>query len=95
MLDEPDEVVKQQLWQIGRDVAPNLYPLTEADVVHLMRWRWAVPIMAPGHYRRLVEYRNRPPVVFAGDWMREACVEGAVRSGEAAAEAFNQQVNRG
>jgi predicted NAD/FAD-dependent oxidoreductase len=57
-------------------------------VIHLMRWRWAVPTMAPGHYRRLASHVHRPPVVFAGDWMKEACVEGAVRSGEAAAAAF-------
>ncbi|HWQ13023.1 MAG TPA: FAD-dependent oxidoreductase, partial [Roseiflexaceae bacterium] len=64
----------------------GLFALEEADVVHLMRWEWAVPVMAPGHYRRLAAYAQRPPLVFAGDWMRQACVEGAVRSGEAAAE---------
>src|SRR5262245_55479924 len=28
---------------------------------------------------------RRPPLVLAGDWTEQACVEGAVRSGEAAA----------
>jgi protoporphyrinogen oxidase len=88
LLDAPEEEVKRVLWDCGIETSPNLFSLAEADAVHLMRWRWAVPIMAPGHYRRLAEYQNRPPVVFAGDWMREACVEGAVRSGEVAAAAF-------
>jgi predicted NAD/FAD-dependent oxidoreductase len=44
--------------------------------------------MGPGHYRRLANFVQQPPVVFAGDWMSEACVEGAVRSGEAAAKVF-------
>jgi predicted NAD/FAD-dependent oxidoreductase len=57
-------------------------------LTHLMRWRWAVPIMAPGHYRLLANYTRQPPIVFAGDWTQQACVEGAVRSGEAAAQAF-------
>jgi hypothetical protein len=90
MLAMPEEAVKQQLWQIGQEVAPDLFSLEEADVTHLMRWQAAVPIMTPGHYRRLADFRNRPPIAFAGDWMREACIEGAVRSGEAAAAVFNQ-----
>ena len=32
---------------------PKLFPLEQADVVHLMRWPWALPIMGPGHYTRL------------------------------------------
>jgi oxygen-dependent protoporphyrinogen oxidase len=83
----PQEVIRL-LWDEGRKVTPALFALEEADVVHYIRWEWAVPILGPGHYRRLASYRNRPPVVFAGDWMNQACVEGAVRSGEAAAEAI-------
>jgi len=88
MLEQTEPEIKQALWQAGQATAPGLFSLEEADVIHLMRWRWAVPTMGPGHYRRLANHVHRPPVVFAGDWMREACVEGAVRSGEAAAAAF-------
>jgi len=38
--------------------------------------------------RRLAAFQQKPPVVFASDWMNEACVKGAVRSGEAAAAVF-------
>ena len=31
---------------------------------------------------------GRPPIVLAGDWTDRACVEGAVRSCEAAAAVF-------
>jgi predicted NAD/FAD-dependent oxidoreductase len=62
--------------------------LDEAAVVQLIRWEWAIPILSPGHYTRLSQYERRPPIVLAGDWTDQACVEGAVRSGEAAAAAF-------
>ena len=87
-LDLPVEAATQKLWEAGRVVAPEMFSLDQAEVIQPIRWRWAVPVMAPGHYRRLAEYVRRPPVVLAGDWTNQACVEGAVRSGEAAAAAF-------
>ncbi|MEZ4864474.1 MAG: NAD(P)/FAD-dependent oxidoreductase [Caldilineaceae bacterium] len=88
LLQEDRQQVINKLWTQARAIAPDLFTLAEADVVHYIGWEWAVPIMAPGHYGRLAAYRNRPPVAFAGDWMNEACVEGAVRSGEVAAAVF-------
>lgn len=87
-LGQDDKTVTENLWAQGRALAPTMFTLAEADVIHYIRWEHAVPIMAPGHYRRLAAHEHRPPVVFAGDWMSNACVEGAVRSGEAAAAAF-------
>lgn len=87
-LDREENDVMADLWQQARAIHPGLFDLNEADVRHYIRWQWAVPIMAPGHYRRLAAFANRPPVVFAGDWMNQACVEGAVRAGEAAARAL-------
>ena len=88
LLEQTEEAVTQTLWQAGQQVAPSLFPLEQADIIHLIRWPWAVPIMGPGYYRRLAEHQHRPPIVFAGDWMCQACVEGAVRSGESAAAAL-------
>lgn len=85
LLDLPADQVNQQLWDEARTIDPTLFTLEQADVVHSIRWEWAVPIFAPGHYSRLAAFQQSPPVVFAGDWMNNACVEGAVRSGEAAA----------
>lgn len=84
---DQNEVI-HTLWQQAADITPNLFPLEQADVVHYHHWEAAVPIMAPGHYRRLHTFEQKAPVVFAGDWMSEACVEGAVRSGKAAANIF-------
>jgi len=89
LLDQPVRTATQTVWDAGRAFAPDLFALEEADVVHPIRWEWAVPIMGPGHFRRLADHQHRPPVVFAGDWMCHACVEGAVRSGEAAAAAID------
>ncbi|MEZ4714417.1 MAG: FAD-dependent oxidoreductase [Caldilineaceae bacterium] len=89
-LTQDADAVMQNLWAQARAVAPQMFTLEEAEVVHYHRWEWAVPIMHPGHYGNLAAFQQKPPVVFAGDWMNEACVEGAVRSGEAAARVFEK-----
>jgi predicted NAD/FAD-dependent oxidoreductase len=88
LLRLPAEQARQLLWERAQSVAPDLFPLEAATVVHDIRWEWAIPRLAKGHYQRLAEYQRRPPMVLAGDWTYHACVEGAVRSGELAAEAF-------
>jgi oxygen-dependent protoporphyrinogen oxidase len=87
-LEQPEAAVTQELWEQARGFCPEMFTLDQADVVHYHRWEWAVPILQPGHYHNLANYRYQPPVVLAGDYMNNACVEGAVRSGEAAAAAF-------
>ncbi|MCC6960420.1 MAG: FAD-dependent oxidoreductase [Dehalococcoidia bacterium] len=84
----PDFEVTTRLYQAASKIVPELPPLDTWKVKHLVRWKHAVPVMPPGHFTRLANYARRPPIVFAGDWTHQACVEGAVRSGEAAAEAF-------
>jgi predicted NAD/FAD-dependent oxidoreductase len=68
----------------------ELFALEEAAVVHDIRWECAIPVLSPGHFRRLAAYERKPPIVLAGDWIYHACVEGAVRSGEQAAAAFGK-----
>jgi predicted NAD/FAD-dependent oxidoreductase len=85
-LDEDD--VKERLWRDAAQIDPRLFSLDDADVVQLIRWRHAVPDVRPGYHRRLATFQQRPPVVFAGDWLVQPCVEGAVRSGNAAANCF-------
>ena len=88
LLDRPAGDVTRELWDAGRAAVPELFSLDQAGVVQLIRWEWAVPMMTPGHYTRRAGYQRRPPLVLAGDWTHQACVEGAVRSGETAAAAF-------
>ncbi|HSJ92126.1 MAG TPA: NAD(P)/FAD-dependent oxidoreductase [Ilumatobacter sp.] len=86
LLDEPADSVADRMWTLARQIDPRLFPLERADVVQLIRWPHAVPLVDPGYYRRLGRLSQRPPIVFAGDWLVQPCVEGAVRSGEAAAD---------
>ncbi|HEU5086655.1 MAG TPA: FAD-dependent oxidoreductase, partial [Roseiflexaceae bacterium] len=90
LLEMPAEAARHELWRRARSVVPELFPLEDADVVHDIRWEWAIPQLPSGHYRRLAAYERRPPLVLAGDWTYHACVEGAVRSGERAAAAFGK-----
>jgi oxygen-dependent protoporphyrinogen oxidase len=85
LLDEPSDSVTERMWTLARRIDPRLFPLERADVVQLVRWPHAVPLVDPGYYHRLRRVPQRLPVVFAGDWLVQPCVEGAVRSGEAAA----------
>lgn len=84
----PDREVAGLLWKEAARLIPGLPELDSWQVRHLARWPLAVPVFPPGHFTRMANYQRRPPVVFAGDWTHQGCIEGAVRSGEAAAEAF-------
>ena len=88
LLIHDDDALTREVWSRATSIVPELFTLEQADVVKLIRWEWAIPILAPGHFTRLSQYTRRPPIVLAGDYTAQACVEGAVRSGEAAAAAF-------
>ena len=66
----------------------RLFSLDDAEIVQLIRWRHAVPAVHPGYFGRMRSFTQRPPLVFAGDWLVQPCVEGAVRSGNIAAACF-------
>lgn len=83
-----DEALKDRLWTVATAIEPRLFPLADAEMTHLIRWPMAVPIVDHGYIGRIRTLPQRPPIVFAGDWLVQPCVEGAVRSGERAAAAF-------
>ena len=85
-----DEAVKARLWGVASTIEPRLFPLESAETVHLIRWPNAVPVVDRGYLARLRTLPQRPPLVFAGDWLVQPCVEGAVRSGELAASRFGR-----
>ena len=85
-----DDSLQERLWSVASEIEPRLFPLASAEIVHLIRWPDAVPIVDPGYLGRIATVPRRPPLVFAGDWLVQPCVEGAVRSGERAAAAFGQ-----
>jgi oxygen-dependent protoporphyrinogen oxidase len=85
LLDAPADEVMARLWEAAARIDPRLFRLQDADVVQLIRWRHAVPDVRPGYHGRVAALEQRPPIVYAGDWLVQPCVEGAVRSGRAAA----------
>lgn len=88
LIDAPEDEVMARLWEAASRIEPRLFQLGDADIVQLIRWRHAVPEVRPGYHARVAGLRQRPPVVYAGDWLVQPCVEGAVRSGNAAAAAL-------
>ena len=90
LLEASTEEVTDRMWSTARTIDPRLFELDRADVVQLIRWRHAVPAVIPGYHTRLRDLVQRPPIVFAGDWLVQPCVEGAVRSGNAAAALFGR-----
>jgi predicted NAD/FAD-dependent oxidoreductase len=85
LVEAPADEVRTRLWEAATRIDPRLFPIDDAEVVQLIRWQHAVPDVRPGYFRRIADVRQQPPIVFAGDWLVQPCVEGAVRSGQAAA----------
>lgn len=94
LLDLPTDEVIERIWAEARRVDPRVFPLERADVVHLVRWPHAVPDVRPGYHTRLAAFHQRPPIFYAGDWLVQPCVEGAVRSGDTAAELVHTALAR-
>jgi oxygen-dependent protoporphyrinogen oxidase len=88
LLDLPDAELRTLLWSEAARIDPRIFPLAAAEVTHVVRWRHAVPIVGPGYFGRVRSVAQRPPIAFAGDWLVQPCVEGAVRSGIRAAAVF-------
>ncbi|MFN8519773.1 MAG: FAD-dependent oxidoreductase [Chloroflexota bacterium] len=88
LLGLSDEALVAELWAAGSAIDARLFPLDTAEIVHVVRWRHAVPRVGVGYLAGVRSIPQRPPIVFAGDWLVQPCVEGAVRSGIAAAAAF-------
>ncbi len=90
LLDEPEEKVEKLLWERAAAVDPQLFAIDRCHTVRVVKWPEAVPIFSPGHLTNLASWKQSLPVVFAGDWMSMPCIEGAVRSGIAAARLFGK-----
>lgn len=81
---------KERLWKRAREIDPELFELEEASLVEVIRWNEAVPVFSPGHFGRVASLKQKPPLIFAGDWLVQPCIEGAVRSGLTAANIFGR-----
>jgi len=73
-----------------RRLAPRYDPGDRAAFQRVSRWAEALPEFDVGHFRRLQRFAageiEEGPLVFAGDYLGGPFVEGAILSGEQAAE---------
>jgi predicted NAD/FAD-dependent oxidoreductase len=67
--------------------------LADPDWVRVYPRREGIVLPIPGHSRRMQAFQRRPRgrLLFAGDWMTGSTIEGAVRSGLAAASRILEQ----
>jgi oxygen-dependent protoporphyrinogen oxidase len=74
------------LWAQGRELMPSL-PHEPANAIVIRRPE-AIPIPEVSSFAHAVDFvsMQQPPIVFCGDYLSVATVEGAVRSGLAAAQ---------
>lgn len=89
LLNEPDDIVAERVWQAVRRFRPQL-PKHHPEVVRIIRRRNAIPIPEVGRYRLAADFQKaqQAPVAFAGDYLSTATVEGALRTGRIAADLF-------
>ncbi|HEY6058143.1 MAG TPA: hypothetical protein VIV06_08925, partial [Candidatus Limnocylindrales bacterium] len=92
LVDAPEDDVVERLWAEATRFDRRLFPLADAEIVRLIRWPHAVPVIEPGYLARLRSFRQAGPIVYAGDWLVQPCIEGAVRSGETAARLLGSMV---
>lgn len=81
-----DAEVIDLLFRLGKELEPELFPASAIDVVTVAKHRYAWPRWSAAHATRVSAWLQRPPIVFAGDWTWHPFVEGAVRSGQRAAD---------
>ncbi|MBW2260738.1 MAG: FAD-dependent oxidoreductase [Deltaproteobacteria bacterium] len=77
----PLDEVSAEAWRLGRSFHPEL-PESARTFATFKRAE-AIPVHEVGRYKLAARFatEQRPPVVFAGDYLATAAVEGAVRSG--------------
>jgi oxygen-dependent protoporphyrinogen oxidase len=94
-LAAPEETAFARAWQLARAFWPALP--REAEPYRLAARREAIPIPAVGSYRDAAAFaaEQTPPVVFAGDYLATATVEGALRTGLRAAATLSPGCDAG
>lgn len=81
-----EEMSYQKIWQLGRQFCPDLPAL--ADPIFMAKRPNAIPLHKVGRFVKAAAFQEvqRAPIVFAGDYLNIATVEGAIRTGIRAAE---------
>ncbi|HEY6736816.1 MAG TPA: FAD-dependent oxidoreductase [Candidatus Saccharimonadia bacterium] len=88
LLQHDDDSIKRTLLSASPLAAQATPPLTTV----VQRWPTAVPSFSPQHLQNLAARHAQPQpgrLALAGDYLVAPCIEGAVRSGQAAAAAVH------
>ena len=85
LLNEPKEIVLKKVWEMARNFEP-LLPI-KCEHIELFIREEAIPLHEVGRYRSAdkINKNQKGNLVFAGDYLSCATVEGALRSGRWAA----------
>lgn len=89
MWDEPDDVVIEALLAAAAEAVGHV-PVLDRSAAQVQRWRYALAVNPLQQPCRVAA--GLPPLVVAGDAFLSPRVEGAVRSGWAAAAALQDQL---
>ena len=97
LMDVPDEQVVEQATEHARALWPAMP--TDGRLFSLTRRRQAIPLHSVGRYRQSVEMHKYQQaggtvVMFAGDYLTTATVDGAIESGLRAASALEAEFMR-
>lgn len=92
LLELGDEELLDELFDAAHEATGERIAWRDYEIVHLVRWQHAVPVVDVGYYGRLAGLRPSAPIAFAGDWSDQPCVEGAVRSGYRAAALLDPSI---
>jgi oxygen-dependent protoporphyrinogen oxidase len=96
-LDVDDEALKQQ----ASDVVEQNFPECRGQVlfVHLVRWNIGIAQFPPGRLREMTALRRQlaaseAPFDLCGDYLDGLSSEGALRTGEEAAERSSRKLGK-
>jgi predicted NAD/FAD-dependent oxidoreductase len=90
-----DRSVVARLHELGRGLEHGLFPTSEIVATAVTNHEFGWPRWSAEHASRVASWEQQPPIVFAGDWTWHPFVEGAIRSGERAADAIIGDVGVG
>lgn len=92
LLNASEETIAAKMWSLARQYHPEL-PKEPTGLARMNKHREAIPLHAPKRYQLASNTWNAQdgPVVFAGDYLTTATMEGALQAGYWAADILNKQ----
>lgn len=82
----------KRCWELARELYPRFPP--QSSPIDASIQDAAMPVHTVGRYKQAADFHKQQsgPIVFAGDYLATATVEGALRSGAWAADVLKRHV---